>query len=66
VSEERLGQGALLPDASELRNVSSRIAAAVVRHASERKLGRRFADGEVERTVAAASWFPAYVPIVPA
>ena len=41
------------------------VAAAVVRYASERKLGRRFMGGEVERAVAAASWFPEYVPIVP-
>jgi len=66
VSEARLGQGALLPDASELRAVSARVAAAVVRHASERGIGRRFVDDEVERCVAAASWYPAYVPIVPA
>ena len=66
VSEARLGQGALLPDASELRAVSARVAAAVVRHASERRIGRRFADDEVERCVAAASWYPDYVPIVPA
>jgi malic enzyme len=66
VSDARLGQGALLPDASELRAVSGRVAAAVVRHASERRIGRRFADDEVECRVAAASWYPDYVPIVPA
>jgi malic enzyme len=66
VSDERLGQGALLPDASELRAVSAAVAAAVVRHASERKLGRPFAEDEVERSVAAACWYPEYVPIVPA
>jgi malic enzyme len=66
VSEERLRQGALLPDASELRAVSARVAAAVVRHASARGIGRRFADEEVERCVTAASWYPEYVPIVPA
>ena len=66
VREERLGQGALLPDVSELRAVSAAVAAAVVRHASERKIGRHFADGEVERSVAAASWYPDYVPVVPA
>ena len=51
---------------SELRAVSAAVAAAVVRYASERKLGRHFADSEVERSVAAASWYPAYVPLVPA
>ena len=66
VSEARLAQGALLPDASELRAVSARVAAAVMRDASERGIGRRLADDEVERCVAAASWSPQYVPIVPA
>ena len=66
MSKARLDQGALLPDASELRAVSARVAAAVVRHASERRMGRRFADEEVERRVAAASWYPDYVPIVAA
>jgi malic enzyme len=66
VSDERLRQGALLPEASQLRAVSAQVAAAIVRHASERKFGRRFAGEEVERAVAAASWFPEYVPIVPA
>jgi malic enzyme len=66
VSDERLGQGALLPESSQLRAVSARVAAAVVRHASERKIGRHFADDEVERSVAAASWYPEYVPIVAA
>jgi malic enzyme len=65
VSEARLAQGALLPDASELRAVSARVAAAVMRDASERGIGRRLADDEVERCVAAASWYPQYVPIVP-
>jgi malic enzyme len=66
VREERLAQGALLPDVSELRAVSAAVAAAVVRHASEREIGRHFADGEVEHSVAAASWYPDYVPVVPA
>jgi malic enzyme len=66
VREERLAQGALLPDVSELRAVSAAVAAAVVRYASEREIGRHFADGEVEPSVAAASWYPDYVPVVPA
>ena len=37
VSEKRLGQGALLPDVSDLRAVSAAVAAAVVRYASERR-----------------------------
>lgn len=66
VSDERLALGALFPAQSELRRVSARIAAAVVRHASERKLGRRFADEDVERLVEASTWYPEYVPLVPA
>jgi malic enzyme len=64
VSDERLAQGALFPDQSELRNVSARIAAAVVRHASENRLGRYFADEEIDQVVADSTWYPEYVPIV--
>ena len=63
VSEARLAHGALVPDVSELRAVSARVAAAVLRHASARGVGRHLAEGEVERAVAAASWYPEYVPI---
>jgi len=64
VRDDRLRDGALLPDTSELRAVCADVAAAVVRDASERGVGRRFADGDVERAVAAASWYPDYAPIV--
>jgi malic enzyme len=64
VTDARLAQGALFPDASELRAVSARIAAAVVRYASAKRLGRDVHDGEVERLVADASWHPEYVPVV--
>jgi malic enzyme len=66
VSEARLEQGALFPPQSELRDVSARIAASVVRYASERNLGRQLGDADAERVVAAASWYPDYVPIAPA
>jgi malic enzyme len=64
VSEERLAQGALFPDQSELRQVSAQIAAAVVRHASAGHLGRHIPDADVERVVADSIWQPAYVPVV--
>ena len=64
VSDERLAQDALFPDQSELRSVSARIAAAVVRHASENRLGRYFADEEIDQVVADSTWYPEYVPIV--
>ena len=47
VSPDRLELAALFPDQSELRAISARITAAVVRYASERNLGRRFTDEEV-------------------
>lgn len=63
VSDARLAQGALVPDVSDLRAVSARVAAAVLRHASARGTGRHVTDDEAERAVAAASWYPEYVPI---
>ena len=66
VSEARLAQGALVPDVSELRAVSARVAAAVLRHASASGVGRPVTGDEAERAVAAASWYPEYAPIEPA
>jgi malic enzyme len=65
VSDERLKQGALYPDQSELRKVSARIAAAIVRYASTRRLGRLVAEEDVEGLVADSTWFPDYVPVFP-
>ncbi len=64
VSDERLKQGALYPDQSELRNVSARIAAAIVRYASTRRLGRSVADEDVNELVSESTWFPDYVPVI--
>lgn len=66
VSDARLAQGALVPDVSALRAVSARVAAAVLRYASGRGVGRRVEDVDVDAVVAAASWYPEYVPIEPA
>jgi malic enzyme len=66
VGAERLRQGALFPDTSELRMVSARITAAVIRDANARQLGCAIADADVDRVVEASSWWPAYVPVVPA
>lgn len=64
VSDERLKAGALYPSQNDLRLASARIAAAVVRYASENNLGRRIPDHEIEDVVAASMWYPDYCPIV--
>jgi malic enzyme len=56
-------QGALFPDTSELRGVSARIAAAIVRHASARQLGLQVTEADVDALVADSIWFPEYVPV---
>jgi malic enzyme len=66
VSDERLSSGALYPEQSELRDVSARIAAAVVRHGSESGLGRQVADEHVDELVRSAIWYPEYIPVEPA
>jgi malic enzyme len=65
VSDARLEAGALYPEQSELRAVSARIAAAVVRHGSHSGLGRRVADEHVDALVASAIWYPEYIPVEP-
>jgi len=65
VDEERLREGALFPPQSALREVSARIACAVVRYASSTGLGRTVEDADVEALVAASMWYPEYVPVVP-
>lgn len=64
VSPARLDAGAIYPSPNELREVSCRIAWAVVRYASECNLGRYFRDEEIENTVREAMWYPDYVPVV--
>jgi malic enzyme len=66
VSDERLKAGALYPEQADLRSVSARIAAAVVRHGSDSGLGRSVADEEVEALVESATWYPDYIPVEPA
>ena len=64
VSDDRLAQGAIFPDPSELRKVSFRIACAVVRTARDAHLGREIPDDEIEKSVRAAVWTPSYIPIL--
>jgi malic enzyme len=64
VHDDRLAQGAIFPSQSELREVSFRIACAVVRTARDAHLGRAIPDDEIEETVRRAVWSPSYIPIV--
>jgi malic enzyme len=64
VRDERLAQGAIFPSQSELREVSFRIACAVVRTARDANLGRAIPDDQIEATVRSAIWWPSYIPIL--
>jgi malic enzyme len=63
VSHERLVEGAIYPDQSELREVSRRIATEVVIYASENHLGRRLTREDAAHIVKEVMWFPDYVPV---
>jgi len=64
VSQDRLNQGALYPPQEDLRKVSARIAAAVIRYASHNHLGRMIPEHQIDEVVKVAMWYPEYVPIV--
>ncbi len=65
VSEADLSVGKLLPPLSELRAVSARVAAAVVREAREQGVGSAIPDGEIEARVRLRMWHPDYPKIRP-
>jgi malic enzyme len=64
VTSDRLEVGALYPSQDDLRLVSAKIAAAVVRYACKNNLGRRIPDDKVEEVVKCSMWYPDYCPIV--
>lgn len=57
---ERLLRGAVYPDVQDLRKVSVRIAAAIVRQAREMNLGRMIDDAEIDDLVRRSMWLPEY------
>jgi malic enzyme len=61
VTPARLDVDAIYPDQGEMREVSRKIACAVVREVQRLNLGRNIPDGAIEETVADAMWFPDYV-----
>lgn len=60
VPQDRVDAGAIFPDQSELREVSRRIAASVIREARRLNLGRLIPDEEIDRVVVEAMWYPEY------
>lgn len=64
IRQDRLDTGSIYPDPGELREVSRRIACAVIRQARRQNLGRIIPDDAIEDRVAQAMWYPAYVDCV--
>ena len=60
VDSRDLEQGALYPPLTMLREVSARIAAAVIREARDSGVGRHIHDEDIRREVDEAMWFPDY------
>ncbi len=60
VSQDRIDAGAIYPDQSRLREVSRRVACAVVREARDAGLGRLIPDSAIEELVDRNMWFPDY------
>ena len=65
VTSERLSEGALYPKVAELRKVSRTIAIRVIQEARDSGIGRSYQDDEIEPTVDAAMWYPAYTAYQP-
>ncbi len=60
VSDEDLAAGSLFPRLRNLRDISHKVACAVVKQAREEGVGRPLADEEIAGTVRAAMWMPEY------
>ena len=65
VSAADLAEVVLFPPMGQLRRVTARVAAAVVREARDRGLGRALPDAEIPGAVAAAMWEPVYPTLEP-
>jgi len=66
VTDEEVASGRLLPRVRDLRRVTGRLAAAVLREACKGHCGVAIKDGEVDAALAREVWWPSYPQYVPA
>ena len=66
ITPDRLEVSALYPDLSRLREISAKIACAVIRDAKRLNIGLMIPDDQIETYVAENMWYPDYHPYVPA
>jgi len=66
VTDDRLASGALYPPVSDLRRVSRSIAIGVAREAVDSGVAGIDPSTDIETLVDAATWWPEYVPYLPA
>jgi malate dehydrogenase (oxaloacetate-decarboxylating)(NADP+) len=64
VADSDLAEGSLFPAMGRLRGVTIEVAAAVVREARDRGVGRPLTDAEIPGAVAAFMWKPEYPDLV--
>jgi len=60
IRSERLVAGAVFPEIGDLREVSAKVAVAVMRRARDLKVGRLLGDEEIDQLVADSMWYPEY------
>jgi len=60
VSDERLKNGGIYPDLNDLREVTRKIALAVIREVVHEGRGRLIAEEDLDKTVNDAMWYPDY------
>ena len=64
VHQTDMDAGSLFPSTSQIRNVTAKVAEAVVQAARDQGLANRvMTDAEIPQAVAAAMWNPVYLPI---
>lgn len=60
VTKDRFEAGALYPDQNDLRDVSRKIAIAVVKEAKRLNIGKLIAEDHIENAIDEMTWFPEY------